>query len=234
MFFSGQWGTVTQVREVSCQIPGAATGTTKSTPPASGPPGPEPAAVVADRAGAGSKDTPPASTPPKPSLGVPIAVELGWAMAVLFGRLPDHSGSSLQLPSEHELSKAERQELETDRVHALEERLKQYLTPESVAMIESVEASTPPTRPELQTANFAILKALACSDRQLELAYQLGRSLRDTANPPVDKGPLNKEQAENAAKKKGSRRRGSQGEAVTGAGGKTPRVDVDVECRLGA
>ena len=36
----------------------------------------------------------------------------------------------------------------------------------------------------LTAANFRILKSLACAGREYGIAYQLGRSLRDTANPP--------------------------------------------------
>jgi hypothetical protein len=129
-------------------------------------------------------------------------------MAVLFGRLEaDPLGDPIHLPSEHELAQGQRRELELDRTHALIERLKPYLAAESVTMLGTVECANPPTQAELLDVNFAVLKALACTDRQLELAYELGRSLRDTANPPVAQNAPGEAQLEIALKAQLSHRR---------------------------
>jgi hypothetical protein len=182
--------------------PGAAEGTTTTTPPDSGIPHPKPApAGDAASVSAGGHAIPTASARPNWGLAVPIAVELGWTMAVLFGRLGTGlPQDSIHLPTEHELPESQRKELEIDRIDSLVLRLKPHLTAQSLTMIGTVAISNPPTRPELQTANFAILKALACTNRQIELAYQLGRSLRDTAHPPVAQDTLTPDQLEAALK----------------------------------
>jgi hypothetical protein len=85
----------------------------------------------------------------------------------------------------NELPPNERGELELDRLRHLLRRLAHLPglagsgLPTSVPAYDASEA-------ELQALNLEILKAFAASDPEAELAYQLGRSLRDTANPPPD------------------------------------------------
>lgn len=127
-------------------------------------------------------------------------------MALLFGKLALASVSD-RLPTEHELPGDERTELEEERVNALLTQLGGLLPatdgpkPEvpqvslaagsadsAVAATDSgatAAAAGQDKRQEiLQDANLAILKWLACAGREYGIAYQLGRSLRDTANPP--------------------------------------------------
>jgi hypothetical protein len=67
--------------------------------------------------------------------------------------------------------------------------------PAPAAAADPAAASDPAADPagrfheDLEKANLAILKWLARAGREFGLAYQLGRSLRDTANPPLRSGP---------------------------------------------
>jgi hypothetical protein len=125
-------------------------------------------------------DSPPASPFP-PVTAVQLALSAGWTMAVLYGNIPAASARRGQLPTVNELPREERAELELGRLQHL-------LT--SLAGLpgfggSSVPAPVPGYTPEeLKTLNLAILKVLAAQP-EVELAYQLGRSLRDTANPPI-------------------------------------------------
>jgi hypothetical protein len=141
---------------------------------------------------------------------IPLAIDIGWTMALLFGGLKQRDAPHDRLPTEHELPPDERIELEVERFNSLLVRLGKLLpnTPEKqqpgvlqVAQITGVvnaaasgrpnDSAVPTWRPDessqkkLETTNLEILKWLACADRDLGLAYQLGRSLRDTASPPL-------------------------------------------------
>jgi hypothetical protein len=149
--------------------------------------------------------TPPQATSSK---GVSVALELGWTMAVLFGELrPGPPDAGKRLPTEHELPRKQRTKLEIARANSLRDRLGTLLQTEPpVTAIESTRNSNggssrgtragaqpgrssrrpPDSFPrELERVNYEILKWLACEGREFSLAYQLGRSLRDTANPPL-------------------------------------------------
>ena len=104
-----------------------------------------------------------------------------------------------RLPTEHELPADDRVNLESKRLNALLTRLKTLLKassgPELELLPELKVITDPPGKSEQEdslmlisrpsrTANFRILKSLACAGREYGVAYQLGRSLRDTANPP--------------------------------------------------
>jgi hypothetical protein len=117
---------------------------------------------------------------------VPVALELGWTMALLFTPSP----KSLlrrddRLPTEHELPPGKRSKLEADRAKSLLGRLGKLLPklPNGNSKPPQFPASLRPD--ELRKLNLAILTWLACAGREFSLAYQLGRSLRDTANPPL-------------------------------------------------
>jgi hypothetical protein len=118
-------------------------------------------------------------------------------MALLFGSLQQRGAPLDRLPTEHELPPAQRMGLEAERVNALLARLGKLLdtagqpVPVVAAITGAVDAATQEWKPDeksresLGTANLKILTWLARTDRDLGLAYQLGRSLRDTANPPL-------------------------------------------------
>jgi hypothetical protein len=150
------------------------------------------------------------------SQAIPLAVDIGWTMAVLFGQLRPGSVGD-RLPTEHELRPDQRAKLEVERVNSLLVRLGALLPagPPSPASLAGPAAAPavpqlklPPggdggdgaataggfaatgrpddsVRETLANTNLDILTWLARAGREFGLAYQLGRSLRDTANPPL-------------------------------------------------
>lgn len=118
-------------------------------------------------------------------------------MALLFGGLQQREAPQDRLPTEHELPPAERIALEVERVNSLLTRLGKRLdsgeqaipvvAPVTGAVDEAAREWKPDenSRTNLEKTNLTILTWLARADRDLGLAYQLGRSLRDTANPPL-------------------------------------------------
>lgn len=116
-----------------------------------------------------------------------LALEAGWAMAVLYGKIqPIPTGEVPGLPTANELAAADRRKLESDRLEHLLGRL--------AAMPGFAGSGLPTTVPApdgndevreeaLRELNLGILCALAATRQQTQLAYELGRSLRDTANP---------------------------------------------------
>jgi hypothetical protein len=145
------------------------------------------------------------------SQAIPLAVDIGWTMAVLFGQLRPGSVGD-RLPTEHELPPDQRAKLEVARVNSLLVRLGALLP---LSPAGPPGPAGPPTVPQLnlppdgdgeapaaggfaatgrpgdsvqetlRNTNLAILTWLARAGREFGLAYQLGRSLRDTANPPL-------------------------------------------------
>jgi hypothetical protein len=128
---------------------------------------------------------------------VVLALDLGWTMALLFGRQRRPNGVTERLPTEHELTAAARIELEQVRLNSQIARLAALLPKDAQpgrpfrtvrlpagAVIDAtgIDAAG---RDSLRTANLHMLEWLACAGREYSLAYQLGRSLRDTANPPL-------------------------------------------------
>jgi hypothetical protein len=120
-------------------------------------------------------------------------------MAVLFGFIRDNQDQSAdQLPTENELSEIDRVSVEIARLHSLLTRLAAALpvsNPVLDASVSDLEAAwaKPPDgltskhalQAVLRERNLAYLRTFAGIDHSLTLAYQVGRSLRDTANPPV-------------------------------------------------
>ncbi|HEY1915550.1 MAG TPA: hypothetical protein VGH27_08240 [Streptosporangiaceae bacterium] len=120
------------------------------------------------------------------SSGVAVALELGWTMALLFGEARAAvAGSSDRLPTEHELPPDQRTWLEVRRVNALLDQLGKLLPKPASYAFALPQIPDSPSHAQLQTVNLDILTWLATADRAFGLAYQLGRSLRDTANPPL-------------------------------------------------
>ena len=151
--------------------------------------------------------------PPAPIIGidlgeaVPITVNIGWSMAVLFGYLPPTTHTAkLHLPTEYELVEENRVALELVRVECLLKRLSLLIPtndhpiPSDVAVPSDAWDLIPDEgdcaqrlaerkknlRAKLIAFNLDLLTGFACASHELELAYQVGRSLRDTASPPVE------------------------------------------------
>jgi hypothetical protein len=108
-------------------------------------------------------------------------------MAVLYGKFaPIPMGEAPGLPTANELNETDRRKLESERLEHLLRRL--------AAMPGFAESSLPTDVPghdgneeaweeALRRLNLDILCALAATRQEARLAYELGRSLRDTANP---------------------------------------------------
>ena len=150
-------------------------------------PVPQPAAVPEARSaefGPGGGTAAP--HPPVPA--VRLALQTGWTMAVLYGLIAEPPPSSaLQLPTVHELPPDERRELELARLRHLLARLAER--PECLGAglplrVPALQAPKTAHAKALADLNLAILKGVASAHPEIELAYELGRSLRDTANPP--------------------------------------------------
>ena len=152
------------------------------------------------------------------SQGIPVAVEIGWTMGVLAGTARSLSANAQQastdpLPTEHELEPADRRDLEAQRVTTLLGRLGGLLPSGSdpqqqvpqVQLPGGAQAAAPAAADapgdqamaaqanadilrNLTQANLDILNWLVPAGREYSVAYQLGRSLRDTANPPPSAG----------------------------------------------
>lgn len=135
----------------------------------------------------------PAVNQPVAQLGLPLkpvqlALHAGWTMAVLYGTIADApAGRPPKLPTVNELAPEERRKLEVARLrHFLTCLLPEFA---GVATLTEVPVgdygNDPQTRTsKLESLNLAILTALTATQPEIQLAYQLGRSLRDTANPP--------------------------------------------------
>jgi hypothetical protein len=170
---------------------------------------------------AASKAGAAASTAPKPeSEAIPLAVDIGWTMALLFGELAPaliqgrQNAKPVQdkperLPTEHELSAQDRTDLELKRLSSLLTRLGKLFAaglsadsevPDILVTGKKKEPLTAAnlTIEPLTDANLAILKWLACAGREYGIAYQLGRSLRTTAAPPLRAGAPQDTTAQNA------------------------------------
>ncbi len=137
------------------------------------------------------------SQPPE-SGAISLAVEIGWTMAVLFRMARSSSANTPsvtdRLPTEHELAPADREQLEEIRVNAALARLGGLLpaSPHAQQGVPQVQltsgqetAAADGDAAILARANLQILEWLAGAGRDYGVAYQLGRSLRDTTDPPL-------------------------------------------------
>ena len=122
-----------------------------------------------------------------------LALEAGWTMAVLYGKIePIPRGQFPGLPTANELQPADRRKLESDRLGHLLRLL--AAMPGFAGSSLPTEVPAPDANEEaweqaLRRLNLDILCALAATRQQTQLAYELGRSLRDTANPPDQHPP---------------------------------------------
>jgi hypothetical protein len=119
---------------------------------------------------------------------VQVAVYAGWTMAVLYGTITGApAGHPAELPTVNELAPDRRRKLELARLrHLLRHLLPDFADDGAHFRIPTGddEKEQNDRRSKLDSLNFEILRALTARQPKLQLAYQLGRSLRDTANPP--------------------------------------------------
>jgi hypothetical protein len=130
----------------------------------------------------------PAAQPGLDLTAAQLALYAGWTMAVLYGTVAGAPpGRPAELPSINELAPHDRRKLELARLrHLLRGLLPD--TPDLATRLR-IPAGDDLTdaherRSKLDSLNLAILTALTARQPDLQLAYELGRSLRDTANPP--------------------------------------------------
>lgn len=119
---------------------------------------------------------------------VQLALYAGWTMALLYGTIPAvPAGRPAELPTVHELDPPARRKLELTRLrHLLTALLPGFANMGDLDQIPTADGSENDEQrlSALRLLNVAILTALTAEPAQVELAYELGRSLRDTANPP--------------------------------------------------
>jgi hypothetical protein len=139
------------------------------------------------------------------SQAIPVAVDVGWTMGVLFGMsrhsfIKDWPPVVDRVSVEAELPLLDRKGLEVERVNHLLNRLGALFRgspgpaadlagPPQVYLGSSAEASADAAQQSdqeiLAQANLAVIEWLARAGREFSMAYQLGRALRDAADPPV-------------------------------------------------
>jgi hypothetical protein len=119
---------------------------------------------------------------------VQLALYAGWTMAVLYGTIPlAPANRPAQLPTVNELVPEQRRKLELARLrYLLTGLLPDFTGSARIAEIPrgDDDQQQRTRRSALESLNLAILTALTSTRPELQLAYELGRSLRDTANPP--------------------------------------------------
>ncbi len=93
-----------------------------------------------------------------------------------------------QLPTVHELPAAERKRLELGRLGHLLTIL--AALPECARSgmptdVSGIDPTAPDFKDKLADFNLLLLEAMAAAEPETELSYEVGRSLRDTVNPPA-------------------------------------------------
>lgn len=142
---------------------------------------------------------PQAVTPPAAGslTAVQLALHAGWTMAVLYAQprpaprpqsRPDRRQEPPppppELPTVHELPEPARSTVELGRLHHLLDCLsEQPGCAELKALAAAMVADKQEFSARLHGLHLKVLGVMASAGLQLELAYELGRSLRDTANP---------------------------------------------------
>lgn len=131
--------------------------------------------------------TPPADV--APLTAAQLAVHVGWTMAVLYGSIPQIPSDPAQLPTVHELPELQRKQLELGRLGHLLTIL--AALPECAGSglptdVSGIDPAAPDFKDQLADFNLQLLDAMSAAEPETELAYGLGRSLRDTANPPAE------------------------------------------------
>jgi hypothetical protein len=191
--------------------------------PAPGQPAPDAAPDELTTRGQVLLAPPPLAAPPlaaplvaPPALtAVQLALYTGWTMALLYGHIqaPPAAG---ELPTPHELPPPDRRDLELSRLGHLLQHLSSLpgigAAEFAAAIPVSFAAANPPVdaaaafRASLQSLNLTILKSLTTAPPEIEMAYQLGRSLRDTVNPPLENAAQEESRAPAVARQLGRQR----------------------------
>jgi hypothetical protein len=121
---------------------------------------------------------------PAPLTAIQLALYAGWTMAVLYGNLGEQPDELPELRTVNELQPPQRRELELARL----QHLLRHLSAVPAIAPADLKAKIPADAGDhaaLTDLHLAVLKALTASPPDILLAYQLGRSLRDTVNPPL-------------------------------------------------
>jgi hypothetical protein len=113
-----------------------------------------------------------------------LALHTGWTMAVLYGKIAAPASGRPQLLTVSELPPPVRRNLELRRLRCLLWQLASL--PECAGSGLPTEVPTDADeavfKRSLEELNLAILGTLAAARPEIELAYELGRALRDTVN----------------------------------------------------
>lgn len=115
----------------------------------------------------------------RPVTAAQLALYAGWTMAVLYGAALGNT------PIVHELSEAERRVVELGRMQQLLDRLAELLG-EFKADAARMKPDDSKFQARVRELHLVVLGALAAAGLELELAYELGWSLRDTVDPRKD------------------------------------------------
>ena len=129
-------------------------------------------------------DSPPVSPLP-PVTAVQLALSAGWTMAVLYGNLQPAPAGHMRLPSVDKLRPEDRETVELVRLDHVLASLRRLLAFTGPLALPAAPGYAPA---DLETLNLDILRVLATTQPEVELAYRLGRSLRDTVNPSPEGG----------------------------------------------
>jgi len=129
----------------------------------------------------------PALVATAPLTTIQLALHAGWTMAVLYGNLQDQPATIPELRTINELQPQQRRELELTRLHYLLQQLTSIPAIGSANLMAKVPGSATDDQfnVKLSDLHLTILETLTAGPPDTLLAYQLGRSLRDTANPPL-------------------------------------------------
>jgi hypothetical protein len=181
---------------------------TPTASPAASPPvadHPVPDQPAGDQPAAGQLSSEDQSSEDQLSATVRAAFEVGWTMATLYNPPAPFGAQGVDhLPTVDELSTYYRSCVELDRLECLFESFVPATAGVNLSKAKAVfdtmkaawDAETVPQtalqnlHEALPHLNFLILGDLACAPNEVELAYEAGRALRDTANfPPKSESP---------------------------------------------
>jgi hypothetical protein len=119
-----------------------------------------------------------------------LALHVGWTMAVLCtAAAVQAAGGPPELPTVHQLSEPERRTVELGRLDRLLDCLAGLPGTSGLAATGArLNADDHDFADRVRDLHLTVLGVLAAAGLELELAYELGRSLRDTVVPREDAG----------------------------------------------